>query len=120
MGELREIRRLSAELDEINEPFKLKIGEEEPVVESLKAMAEAVLAAGKKGIEISRYKGLGEMNPAQLWETTMDPDKRSMLKVQVGSQEAAEEIFRKLMGDQVEPRRAFIEEYALDVRNLDI
>jgi DNA gyrase subunit B len=119
-GELREIRRLSPELDSISAPFKIGTGEGEQTIESLKAVAEAVLAAGQKGVEIQRYKGLGEMNPAQLWETTMDPEKRSMLKVQISSMEEAEEIFAKLMGDQVEPRRQFIEENALNVRNLDI
>ena len=79
-------------------PFKLKIGDEERTVESLKAVAEAVLAAGQKGVEIQRYKGLGEMNPEQLWETTMNPEKRSMLKVEIGSQEEAEEIFCTLDG----------------------
>ncbi|HTT75247.1 MAG TPA: DNA gyrase subunit B, partial [Candidatus Binataceae bacterium] len=98
----------------------LKTGDEERTVESFKAVADAVLAAGQKGVEIQRYKGLGEMNPEQLWETTMNPEKRSMLKVEVGSQEEAEEIFSRLMGDQVEPRRQFIEENALNVRNLDI
>jgi DNA gyrase subunit B len=119
-GEIREIRRLGPELDAIKAPFKLKIGEGESSVDSLKAMGEAVLAAGQKGIEIQRYKGLGEMNAEQLWDTTMDPEARSLLRVQIGSLEAAEEMFTKLMGDQVEPRRAFIEENALNVRNLDI
>jgi DNA gyrase subunit B len=119
-GELREIRRLGPELDAIKSPFKLKVGEGESTVDTLKAMAEAVLAAGQKGIEIQRYKGLGEMNAEQLWDTTMNPEVRSLLRVQIGSLEAAEEIFTKLMGDQVEPRRAFIEENALNVRNLDI
>ena len=79
-----------------------------------------MLEAGQKGVEIQRYKGLGEMNPDQLWATTMNPETRSMLKVQIGSQEEAEEMFQKLMGDQVEPRRQFIEENALNVQNLDI
>ena len=119
-GELREIRRLGPELDAIKAPFKLKVGEGESTVDTLKAMAEAVLAAGQKGIEIQRYKGLGEMNAEQLWDTTMNPEVRSLLRIQIGSLEAAEETFTKLMGDQVEPRRAFIEENALNVRNLDI
>jgi DNA gyrase subunit B len=96
------------------------VSEGEQTVASLKAAAEAVLAAGKKGVEVNRYKGLGEMNPEQLWDTTMNPETRSMLKMQISSLEDAEEIFAKLMGDQVEPRRLFIEENALNVRNLDI
>ncbi|MGD0072822.1 MAG: DNA topoisomerase (ATP-hydrolyzing) subunit B [Candidatus Binataceae bacterium] len=120
-GELREIRRLSAELEAFPQPYKLTVGgDESRTVESLKAVADAVLAAGQKGVEIQRYKGLGEMNPDQLWSTTMNPEVRSLLKIQLGSQEEAEEIFKKLMGDQVEPRRLFIEENALNVRNLDI
>jgi DNA gyrase subunit B len=119
-GELREIRRLSGELNELKPPFVLKSGDEERAIDTLRVVADAVLAAGQKGIEVQRYKGLGEMNPEQLWETTMNPEVRSLLKVQVGSQEEAEEMFAKLMGDQVEPRRRFIEENALNVRNLDI
>ena len=79
-----------------------------------------MLAAGQKGVEIQRYKGLGEMNPEQLWATTMNPETRSMLRMQNSSREEAEEIFGTLMGDLVEPRRQFIEENALNVRNLDI
>ena len=82
-------------------PFKLKGGDGERTVESLKAVADAVLEAGHKGVEVQRYKGLGEMNPEQLWETTMNPETRTMLRVQIGSQEDAEEMFQKLMGDQV-------------------
>jgi DNA gyrase subunit B len=119
-GELREIRRLDADLEVLKAPYKLKSGDEERTVESLKAVADAVMEAGHKGVEIQRYKGLGEMNPEQLWETTMNPETRTMLRVQIGSQEDAEEMFQKLMGDQVEPRRQFIEENALNVRNLDI
>jgi DNA gyrase subunit B len=119
-GELREIRRLGGDLDAFKAPYKIRTGDDERTVEALKAVADAVVAAGQKGVEIQRYKGLGEMNPEQLWETTMNPEKRSMLRVEVGSQEEAEEIFSRLMGDQVEPRRQFIEENALNVRNLDI
>ena len=119
-GELREIRRLGADLETYTAPLKIKTGEEQRTVESLKAVADAVLAAGQKGVEVNRYKGLGEMNPDQLWSTTMNPEERSMLRIEVGSQEAAEEIFTRLMGDQVEPRRQFIEENALNVKNLDI
>jgi DNA gyrase subunit B len=119
-GELREIRRLRADLDTYKTPYKIRTGDDERTVDALKAVADAVVAAGQKGVEIQRYKGLGEMNPDQLWETTMNPEKRSMLRVEVGSQEEAEEIFSRLMGDQVEPRRQFIEENALNVRNLDI
>jgi len=119
-GELREIRRLDADLEAFKAPYKLRTGDAERTVDSLKAVADEVLAAGQKGVEVQRYKGLGEMNPEQLWETTMNPEKRSMLKMEVGSQEAAEEIFTRLMGDQVEPRRQFIEENALNVKNLDI
>jgi DNA gyrase subunit B len=119
-GEMREIRRLSTDLDTIRPPYKIRIGDEERAVDSLQGMADAVLVAGGKGVEISRYKGLGEMNPDQLWGTTMDPEKRALLRVEVGSQEDAEEIFSRLMGDLVEPRRLFIEENALNVKNLDI
>ncbi len=119
-GELREIRRLGAELEGFKPPFALKSGGVERTIESLKEAAEAVLEAGQKGVEIQRYKGLGEMNPEQLWETTMNPEARTLLRVQVGSQEEAEAIFQRLMGELVEPRRQFIEENALNVRNLDI
>jgi DNA gyrase subunit B len=119
-GEMREIRRLGVDFETYRQPFKVKTGQEERTVESLKGVADAVLQAGQKGVEIQRYKGLGEMNPEQLWQTTMNPEARSMLRVEIASQEDAEDIFAKLMGDQVEPRRQFIEENALNVKNLDI
>lgn len=85
-----------------------------------KELLDFVMSLSKKGLTIQRYKGLGEMNPSQLWETTMDPAKRSLLKVTIEDSVKAEEIFTVLMGDQVEPRKEFIMKHALEVRNLDI
>jgi len=89
-------------------------------VDSLDDLVEFFIAAGKKGVAINRYKGLGEMNPDTLWETTMDPAKRTLLQVKAEDHPAADLMFTTLMGDQVEPRRKFIEDNALDVKNLDI
>jgi len=89
-------------------------------VSSRDELLNHVLTAAKKDLHIQRYKGLGEMNPEQLWETTMNPEKRTLLQVKVDDAVETDEIFTVLMGDQVEPRRKFIEENALDVKNLDI
>ena len=83
-------------------------------------LLDTVLAAGRKGLSIARYKGLGEMNAEQLWETTLDPDNRALLQVKVEDADVTDEIFTRLMGDVVEPRREFIQENALNVANLDV
>ncbi len=93
---------------------------EEIALYSLKDILDYVRLTGKKGMTIQRYKGLGEMNPVQLWETTMNPEKRTILQVRLEDAVKADEIFTILMGDQVEPRRRFIETHAPEVRNLDI
>jgi DNA gyrase subunit B len=101
-------------------PFVIKEGDVETEVASRDEMLDHILAAARKDFQIQRYKGLGEMNPEQLWETTMDPEKRTLLQVRIDDAVETDEIFTVLMGDQVEPRRRFIEDNALDVKNLDI
>ena len=83
-------------------------------------MLKAIFEIGKHGLTIQRYKGLGEMNPTQLWETTMNPETRLLLKVKLEDIAGVEDIFSTLMGDEVEPRRNFIQQHALEVRNLDV
>ena len=95
-------------------------GGAETVVAGPVTLVDAIMSAGKKGISLQRYKGLGEMNPEQLWETTLDPEARSLLQVKIDQLEEADEVFSTLMGDVVEPRKEFIQENALNVVNLDI
>ena len=120
-AEFGELRSLNADFVKVGKP-PFTIGHDGDVaeVENLKDVMDYVLTEGRKGQEIQRYKGLGEMNPHQLWETTLDPEKRTLLQVQIDDAVEADSIFSILMGDQVEPRRAFIEKNALNVRNLDI
>jgi DNA gyrase subunit B len=96
------------------------IAKTDVTVASLDDLVELFIAAGKKGIAINRYKGLGEMNPDTLWETTMRPESRTLLQVRAEDHTEADLMFTTLMGDQVEPRRKFIEDNALDVKNLDV
>jgi DNA gyrase subunit B len=101
-------------------PAKLRRKDQETVIHGPLELLNAVFAAGRKGITMQRYKGLGEMNPEQLWETTLDQNVRTLLKVQVRELDEADDLFTKLMGDVVEPRRDFIRENALSVANLDV
>jgi DNA gyrase subunit B len=101
-------------------PFVVTVGKEREVVETYDALRGVALEAAKQGIQVSRFKGLGEMNAEQLWETTMDPAKRLLIRVDVEDAHAADLLFSMLMGDQVEPRRAFIEQNAKDVNFLDV
>ena len=94
--------------------------EADVTLETIDAFVEFFILAGRKGVAVNRYKGLGEMNPDTLWTTTMDPDNRTLLQVRAEDHAEADQMFTTLMGDQVEPRRKFIEDNALDVRNLDV
>jgi DNA gyrase subunit B len=101
-------------------PFTVHVGKELELVETFDVLHDRVLDAAKQGIQVSRFKGLGEMNAEQLWETTMDPAKRLLMRVDVEDASAADRAFSMLMGDQVEPRRQFIEQNAKDVKFLDV
>jgi len=120
-AEARKLDALSAELQAIYvRPATLEIKDKSFTVHAPTELLAQVLDAGRKGVAMQRYKGLGEMNPGQLWETTLDPDARTLLQVRVNHADEAEELFTTLMGDVVEPRREFIQSNALKVANLDV
>lgn len=137
--ELHEVRSINTHLEELaelgfavdalipqertgsEEPrFKLRRGDSEVGLEDLRGLVPAVRRAGEKGLQITRFKGLGEMNAEELRETTLDPENRTLLQVTMEDAGAADDMFRTLMGEKVEPRREFIEKHALEVRNLDV
>ncbi|MEM1414403.1 MAG: DNA topoisomerase (ATP-hydrolyzing) subunit B [Myxococcota bacterium] len=126
-GEMGELRQIEAGIRALGEPpFLVRVRDKkgelgEPTrLADVDALWEHVDARARKGLDVQRYKGLGEMNPDQLWETTMDPDTRTLLQVRIDDAVESEDLFTVLMGDQVEPRRDFIESNALNVTNLDI
>ncbi len=117
----RRLNERHAHLDEVyGRAAKLRRKDRSEVISGPRGLLEAVYDSGRKGVDLQRYKGLGEMNPEQLWETTLDPTVRTLLQVKIGDVSEADEIFSKLMGDVVEPRREFIQDNALNVSNLDV
>ena len=118
--EVLEINNLSEHSKIFQENIKLVFESEKLIIKSSLHLVDLILEKGRKGAQISRYKGLGEMNPDQLWETTLDPNSRSLVQVKIEQEINAEETFSTLMGEVVEPRRNFIQENALNVSNLDI
>src|SRR5207244_6839572 len=120
-AEFEEVRRLARELAAAGDPpYMVGEGEGGEAVANLQQAVARIMAQARKGLEVQRYKGLGEMNPSQLWETTMNPETRTLLQVKIEDGYEADEIFSTLMGDEVEPRRKFIAAHALNVRFLDI
>ncbi len=120
-AEARRLDEMTAALQRAYQrPATFRAGEREVRITGPIGLVEAVMAQGRKGIAIQRYKGLGEMNPGQLWETTLDPNSRALLQVKITHADEAGKLFETLMGDVVEPRREFIQSHALEVQNLDV
>src|SRR6516225_9181754 len=119
--EYQRLLALHKAIGRLDQPsFTVKLDSTTKVLKDRQALIDHIMELGKKDLQIQRYKGLGEMNPEQLWETTMDPEKRTLLQVQINDAVMTDDIFTVLMGDAVEPRRKFIEDNALEVKNLDI
>ena len=119
-GEARKLGQMSAALREVYTlPAKLIRKDRSQAIHGPLDLLDAILKEGEKGLSLQRYKGLGEMNPEQLWETTLDPEARTLLQVKIDDMAEADDLFTKLMGDVVEPRREFIQQNALNVENLD-
>jgi DNA gyrase subunit B len=128
-NQLAELRSMGFEIDSLipqertglDEPrYLLRRGEQTLGLGDLRGLLAAVRSAGEKGMQITRFKGLGEMNAEELRDTTLDPANRTLLQVRMEDVSAADDMFRILMGDKVEPRREFIEKHALEARNLDV
>jgi DNA gyrase subunit B len=119
--EFQKALQLYADLQDLSRPpFVITENDTHTIVDSRAALLDHIMTSAKNGLTIQRYKGLGEMNPEQLWQTTLNPETRTILNVQVNDAVETDEMFTVLMGDAVEPRRKFIEDNALDVKNLDI
>ncbi len=120
-ADFRELQKLTPAAIGLGRPlYRLKAKNQEHQYKTTEELVKAILDLGKQGLSIQRYKGLGEMNPGQLWETTMNPEARTLLRVTLEDLTGVDEIFTILMGDEVEPRRNFIQTHALEVRNLDV
>jgi DNA gyrase subunit B len=120
-ADFRELQKLTPSAIGLGRPpYRLKAKGHESHYRATDELVKAILDMGKQGLSIQRYKGLGEMNPGQLWETTMNPEMRTLLRVTLEDLTGVDEIFTILMGDEVEPRRNFIQTHALEVRNLDV
>jgi DNA gyrase subunit B len=120
-ADFRELQKLAPTAIGLGRPpYKMKTGDTESEFVGPSELVQAILETGKKGLALQRYKGLGEMNPGQLWETTMNPETRTLMQVKLEDMTGVDEIFSILMGDEVEPRRDFIQRHALEVRNLDV
>ena len=119
-GEARKLGGFTQTLQEVyREPAVLERRDKRITIHGPLDLLDAVMKEGERGLSLQRYKGLGEMNPDQLWETTLDPEARTLLQVRVNEVTEADEVFTRLMGDVVEPRREFIQQNALSVENLD-
>jgi DNA gyrase subunit B len=120
-ADVRKLRQMADHLDELyGGVAKLTRKDQTFDIFGPKSLFETITAAGRKGVTLQRYKGLGEMNPSQLWETTLDPNVRTLLQVHIKESEDHDRLFSELMGDLVEPRRDFIQDNALSVANLDV